>query len=311
METTSISSSNLSLLSISIKAPTGSLGSANSIKTESMGKDGEYRVLAKGSTTSPKWKIDQHPHWKKLRENKTAITTLRSKYTVSDGSRGCYLIPTSKIPSFFEELDALLTERKQMAIEMANIWDSEVVPTAREKIGADFYDRHVARKMYLADTVADRFDVEYSFTSIESLKPQELNFENLPKEIIDKYEVAAEKVVKDRYKNVVDVIIKETIELCDDVKSGSLETGKRKNGAIRGILDILDRVDNFDEFISKEVKAKVHQAKSYLTGVDIKDMNNEKSNERLAVKAKFDELRKSLIQNSKDEKLTLDKSVQY
>lgn len=281
----------LCLMNMSIKAPSGSRGAPESFKTESKNDEGEFVVVNKKAATAAKWRISQHPLWKQLSQNKAAMINLRALYTVPDVSNGCYLIPKLKVAHFTMEMTKLEDERKELANEMMQKWESEVIPAMESAIGPGLFSLHVRGRLFKKHTIPERFAVSYDFMPLSPLSGDDIDFSDLTTHDAAKYsDMITEKAkaaVLDRFRLVADCILDETLTLCEEIGSGSLETGKKKGGSITQILDILERVQNFHEFASEEVLDRVKLAHYAMQGVSIKQMNNPKSRTRDDIKAVF------------------------
>lgn len=284
----------LCLLKLTVRAPAGRI-QLNNFKLEATDSTNkEFIEVAKGQTTSPKWKIDQHELWGKLKANWTELTHLRNRYTVSDAIEGQYLLSMMKAGEFLNEMLKLRNERHELAEQMAAVWESEVVPAMKSKIGDEHFELHVRPKLPSPLSLIDRFDVDYCLYPLSPLTGDDLDLSQLAprdaKQLIGEVNDRAKTMIMDRFSSIADTVMGEVLALCEEIGEGGLETGKRKSGALNEIITILERVQNFEEFASPEVLKKAEVALKAVSGITITHINTDIGNTRENIRKAFQPL---------------------
>jgi hypothetical protein len=241
------------------------------------GKEGGRK---RRKVTRPCWVIDDYHLFKAIDKNGRAVESTVNRYTAGDFRKGDHLVSMSAIGKLLSELTKLRDERKAIVAHLASdegwnafkAWIAKKFPNHFEQI---------YKKLPLQQTLQSRFDVEWTFRPLTPLNAEDLDLNNLTHEdkmrVIEQSNKMLQDITKQQVGNLMNTVFGEVLGLCEQINDGSLESGKRKSGALTEILDLLDRINNFKEFATPDILKNVEKAKGVVQKVSITQLNTESS----------------------------------
>lgn len=246
-----------------------------------MPKDADVRVNAtninKEHATGNHWKVDIHPLFGDLDKNYQEIESVLRTYTVNDQLRGTYMVMMDRVPELLAKLADLRDQRLSLAMRLQHVATTEWFPAVRAA-HPDHYEQFIEPKMPDTSGVAARFNVSWNACIIQQPHVDDFNLDSLSyrdrERVMNDINRRLQDSMKDRAQAIMDTVFGELLELCDDiVDGGSMESGRKREGSMRDILNILDRVRNFDVFASPEILERVQRARDVVSGVTHHQVN--------------------------------------
>jgi len=246
-----------------------------------MPKDADVRVkdadVNKEHATGNHWKVDIHPLFGDLDKNYQSIESTLRSYTVNDQLRGTYMVMMDRVPELLAKLADLRDQRMALAMRLQHVADTEWFPAVRDT-HPDHFEQFIQPKLPNPGSVADRFGVSWNAYIIQQPHVDDFNLDSLSyrdrDRVMNDINRRLQDSMKDRAQAIMDTVFGELMELCDEiVDGGSLETGRKREGSMRDILSILDRVRNFDVFASPEILQRVQRARDIVSGVTHHQIN--------------------------------------
>ncbi len=237
----------------------------------------------KKQITSPCWKIDVHPLWRQIDENARWIAALLFRFSASDQMRGDHLVSVSKVGEMLMQLRRLRESRLELAQEMKDKWESEIIPSIQKAFPDVFHQ--ILPRLPNKDSLRDRFGVNWVIRPLTTVNPEDLDLRNLSDEEAQKVIEQTQQIAKDlavqRFNSVFNSIFGEIQKVCEEVEKGAFDGNRRGDGALTDMLNILDRVNNFTAFAPAEMLQTIRRARDQISNMHINDLNHDPNTKRV------------------------------
>lgn len=246
---------------------------------------GERHSVDDEMVTRPGWKWDRHGIFREIAANGTKLTATLNKYSVP-GPDGLRMASRSKVPAMIQEIRALKSERAELVSRLQSHWE-EVIENLRAFFKEDFYQ--IEPGLPTPASLRGRYDVLVSFLELKSVSGEELDLSALTAdeqmEIIASQDEEIRKAYLARFGKLFDSLYGEVVEKCMEIthgkrdpktglRSGSpLYSGRQQSGTLTGILDVLDKVNNFSQFTSPEVRQQILRTRELISSVTPQQIN--------------------------------------
>src|ERR1035437_3652101 len=260
-----------------VKRPTGRIGVVNS-DVAARNDVGEQEKIDSKKITKPSFKIDQdsdHPAWKLIDLNARKFDSILTRYSVNDARRGFHIVPQCKVGEMVAEMSAARKERLELAVEFRDTW-SILIENLRKKFNGHFH--LLFPKLPNPESLLEKFDVTWIITPMTPIDPAHFNLQNVNEadraKLLEESTNMTKSLIAQQAKGIYDQVFGSVLAQCDEIANGSFESGTRKFGSIKELVDIIDRLRNFGELGTPEVLAHATATRQPLAGItDISDMN--------------------------------------
>jgi hypothetical protein len=268
---------NLVLLSFSVRRPTGRVMVKNAEVNVGTDDNSEKVTIGdKKKMTNPQWRADIHPGWAALEKNATRIESILNRYSVSDVRRGNRLISGGAIGQCLSELAEARNERKQITLTMLyDVWESEVIPGI-----VDAFPQHhkqILHSFIPKGRLVDACDVDWQIQPLTPLNPEQLDLTKLNTDdrlkVVKQSNEMIQKAANSQVELIVNKVAGDVVALCDEINSGTLETGRKKSGFLPDMLAMLERLTHFQQFMNPQVLAAAKIASEKIKGFSYKQLN--------------------------------------
>ena len=241
--------------------------------------------------TRPCWKWDQHEIFKTLEENGREVEAVLDRYSVPDASRSERMVAVLKAPELILKIQEVRERRMCLVNDlMENLWFTEVLPQLRTHFGELFYQ--IKGLLPKPESFTERYEIETVVRALTPLTPDDMDLSMLSeadqRKLVFSQQDTIAKMYADRFGTLFEKLFGEVVEICESICHGpvgpdgqrtgksAIETGKRKSGALIEIMDVLDRVKNFQQFASPEVLTMVNNVQDLIHKTDIQALNANK-----------------------------------
>ena len=295
--------------------------------------DGEYvikghEVTYQGKTVdhvrSPKFIIDtpsDHPLWGEIDAMGRQMNTVVDRYSFNDTvtalalseneddvektqnarpkkRKGFHLVPSSRTGPLLAELRKLNTERMKLVQSLQADYDTWI-NNLKVKYPDTF---HILQPLLpTAAQLPEKFVSRYVAEEMTPIVGSKLNLDGVnpvdAEQIRGESNRMAQDIAKARATVMFDQVFGSMLTTCDEISKGCLKSGTRKMGGIRELVDGLERLKNFGEFVSPDVSAQAEKALAEVSTItDIGDLNANKGDNALsnAITTAFKPLQESL-----------------
>ena len=292
---------NMAGVRVTVRRPGGKYKIKNA-SVMAADEHGKQETIEGKKITKPGFITDtkaDHPIWERIDDNTKKFTSLLKTYSVpeclkasdagedddeglSTGSKGFYLVPMGVTGNLTQELFKLKEERKHLAEELKNDYDTWIA-NLRAKFNGQFH--LLLPALPRRESLRRKFAVSWGFQPLTPIDPASMKFSDINdhdrQQIIADSNKMAQELIQQRARAIYDEAFGSVLDSCDKIVAGSLETGKRKFAAITEIIESLNRLKNFSEWANPEVVARADDALKVLTGIsDISEINqNEGQNQ--------------------------------
>ena len=284
-------SGRLCAVYVSVSRPTGSVKLRDAV-VEHENKGGEKVTLSSKYVRKPSVQYDFDQLWGDIDDNEKKIRRLVHRFTASNLQRGTYLMSMLQVGTFVIELRNLMDDRKELVKQLRKGWTKVLRGIANEH--KDIYHVIQAQIPYPTD---DRFRVEYEMYPMGALNADDLDLTNLSeaerKTVIEQTQAHTSQMFQSRFKNILDGVFGEVVELCKEVEAGKFER-KPNEATIRDVLDTLARVKNFREWADAATLKHIDDLEKTLASVSDKDIRANAGNVQLNLRAMFMPLRQQI-----------------
>ena len=257
---------------VSVKRPTGRIR-IDSAVIEAPNTDGELQTIKSKYISGKNVRYDFNQMWMAIDDNEKEIRRLVTRMTAHNLQRGTYMMSMVSVGSFILTLKQLREDRLELVDQMNNNWEAIL-----EEIREEYPDHHhlFIDKIPMPDRT--RFDVYHEVYPLGTLSPDDLDLSNLTQverdQVIEDTRQAADEMFKNRLQGVYDGVFGAVMEICEDVEKRGFESGKRRQGAVTNILDVLERARNFAQFANPDTMEAINSAFNVMNGLKIQELNS-------------------------------------
>lgn len=274
-----------------IRRPTGRV-QISGTEVQATNDAGVGEVIDQKKITKPSAKIDQHgdhPCWEKLDANAARFNIILSQFSVSDARRGFHIVPMSKLGAMLAAFSAARAERLALAEEFRAGW-TVFIENLRLKFNGHFH--LVLPKLPNPDSLLEKFDAQWTIHPLTPMDPSKFNYKDMTPDqvqaIVTESNNMAKSLIASRAKVMYDEVFGVALDKCTEIATGAMETGARKFGSITELVNVLERLKNFEEFGNPEIIAHANATLELLSGIeDINEVNRNKGQNQVtaAIKA--------------------------
>lgn len=264
-------SGSLCAVYVTIKRPSGNVRIEDAV-IEAPNAAGELQAIKSKHIAGKSIRYDFNKLWDDLDENEREIRRLVSRTTAQNLQRGTYMMSMLTVGDFVLTLRQLREDRLELVDQLRAAW-----PEVLEEIADEFPDHYHLFIEKIPQPDRTRFEVRHEIYPLGTLSPDDLDLENLTpterQQVIDDTKEVADTLFKARLQSVFDGVFGAILEICDDVEQRGFESGKRRQGAIIKIIDVLTRAKNFAQFANPDTIKAIESAQAVLDGLQIQKLN--------------------------------------
>jgi len=274
---------------VTVKRPSGTVqidGAAVSAPDE----DGNMQTVESKYITGKSVHYDFNMLWEALDANGRLVKRLITRTTAQNLQRGTYMMSMLAVGEFILQLGQLQEDRKELVLQLREAW-----PDILQEIRSEFPDHYHLFIEKVPEPSPDRFGIEYEIYPMGTLSPDDLDLTRLTpgerQRVIDDTKEAADKLFETRLQSVFDGVFGAIVEICQDIEHGGFETGKRRDGAITNIMDVLTRAKNFAQFADPQTMLAIESAYKVVDGLSIQEINSNMGGIRERLRTTFSGVR--------------------
>ena len=276
---------NMCGVDLVVRRPSGKYQIKN-VEVMAANEDGLQERLDNKKITRPSFITDtkaDHPIWEQIDENGRQFDATLRVFSVSDSRRGFHLVPMSRTGNILEAFGRLRQERIRLVHALVEGYDTWIA-NLRAKFNGQFH--LLARSLPSRESLLEKFEVVWLLNPLTPIDPTNLKFNDINDEdrqrIIDESNKMAHDLIEQRARVIYDEAFGSMLDKCEQIVAGSMETGKRKFGAITELIESLNRMKNFSEWANPEVIRRANNALSVLNTItDISEVNGNDGQNRV------------------------------
>ena len=263
---------NMWLVHVKIKRPTGSF------KITGAQVVAEKKVV--GKTTKPGYVVDEptdHEAWAEIDELARRIDGTVAMFSVNDKSRkGFHLVPAGKLAALYKEVRTL---RRARLDAVQKLRDGHRVWLDNLKVKYPNHFHLLEPLLPAPHQLMEKFDVHIIAEELTPISGDRLRFEDIndsdKSAICEEANRMARRMINERAQSIYEEVFGKMIIECKAITAGAMKTGVRKMGGITALIDNIERMKNFREFIpGTEFITHADEALSQLRQIsDIDDVN--------------------------------------
>ena len=214
--------------------------------------------------TRPGFIVDDpldHEFWFKIDENGREIAAIVERCSVNDAKRGFHLVPIGSTGAIYSKLLAARAQRAELVRwfaqpEQQDLWKANL----RRK----YPDHHpiLIPRLPSPEKLLEKFNVLWDLQYLTPMTSDQIDYRNLNEwdraNIERESNKMAQELVEARAAGLFKVIFGSVLEQADAIAKGSLETGVRKFGGISELITQLERLRNFEGFVTPDMVTHVN-----------------------------------------------------
>ena len=269
---------------LQVKRPSGKY-QIKQVEVRAQNGDGEIEALEAGKVTKPSFICDtknDHPLWEQLDENQRQFDATLRIFSVNDARRGFHLVPSSKVGDMLAAFDRLREQRIGLATQLRD--DCEAwCANLQHKFSKHW---HLLKPLLpKPEELVEKFDVIWIPQELTAADPSRIKFKDVNpadrERVIESSRQMIQELGRQRAQVIYEAVFGEVLAKCDEIAAGALETGKRKFGAITEVVELVQRLKNFDEFANQEIVQRADHVLETLEGItDIRQINQNEGENR-------------------------------
>ena len=262
-------------LDVQIRRPSGAIKIPGVKVMASNGHGDETNVKRH---TRPGFIVDDpldHEFWAKIDENGREIAAIVERSSVNDAKRGFHLVPMGSTGAIYSKLLAARAERAELVKWFAQPEQQELW---KANLRAKYPDHHhiLLPRLPSPEKLLEKFNVVWDLQYLTPMTSDQIDYRNLNDfdraRIEEESNKMARELVEARAAGLFRVVFGSVLEQAGAIAKGSLETGVRKFAGISDLITQLERLRNFEGFVTPEMVAHVNTTLEALS--DIKDRDD-------------------------------------
>ena len=278
-------SGSLCAVYVSIRRPSGSIKLKEAV-IEAPTALKELKEITSTHITTQGIRYDFNEMWDALDDNENDIRRLVRRTTAQNLQRGTYMMSMLSVGEFVLTLQQLREDRMVLVSMLRDNWE-KVLDEVRE----EFPDHHHLFLEKIPTPVDHKFEVTWEIYPLGTLDADDLDLTNLSEaekqRVIQDTKEKADELFTNRLQNVFDGVFGAIMDICKEIELGKFETGRRRQGAITNIMDVLHRAKSFSQFADAKSLAAIESAYKVVETIQVQDLNSSTGDVRVQLKDAF------------------------